>query len=361
MIRILVVDDSAFMRRAISQMLSSDPDLDVIDTARDGREGLEKTKSLKPDVVTMDIEMPDMDGLTSLRRIMKECPTPVIMCSSLSTEGSHAALKALSLGAFDCIAKDSSQISLKVLNLENDLRGKVKAAARNKSRIRRAASLSSSSASSAATANVTEAIDALRGHRTNMIVIGSSTGGPPVVEKILAGIPEGFRIPIVIAQHMPVLFTRSLAERLNEHCAIPVIHAEHRMPIRNGNVYILPGETHGRISAGSGLKLFFDIGPEPRSELYRPSVNELMRSTAKVIGGHAVGFILTGMGADGRDGAKELVEAGGKLFAQSEETCVVYGMPKAVTEAGITEAALRPDDFVSIIKMLGQPKVGVKR
>ncbi len=356
MIRILVVDDSAFMRRAISQMLASDPELEVIDTARDGREGLEKTKSLKPDVVTMDIEMPDMDGLTALRRIMQDCPTPVIMCSSLSTEGSHAALKALSLGAFDCIAKDSSQISLKVLNLENDLRGKVKAAARNKSRICHAAKLSHSSVA-AGESNATAAINALRGHRTNLIVIGSSTGGPPVVEKILAAVPKGFRIPIIIAQHMPVLFTRSLAERLHDRCAVPVLHAEHQMPVKNGHVYILPGETHGRVISGRSAQLSFDIGPEPRTELYRPSVNELMRSTAKAVGGNAVGFILTGMGCDGRDGAIELVKAGGKLFAQSEETCVVYGMPKAVTEAGITEASIRPDDFGSIIKMLGESRI----
>ncbi len=350
--RVLVVDDSAFMRTALARMLDSDPDITVVGKARNGQEGVDMVKDLRPDVVTMDIEMPELDGLGALRRIMAECPTPVIMCSSLSTEGSHAALKALALGAFDCIAKDASQISTKILDIENDLITKVKAAGRNRSHLHRVreSAMRSMATARARSTSASEA-EAIPG-RFDLIVIGASTGGPPVVERILEGIPAGFGIPIVVAQHMPVLFTKSLSERLNDRCKIPIHHGESGMRIQNGHAYVLPGGEHGRVVRARDASLTFDIGVEPKSELYRPSVNELMRSAAKAMRSRVLGIMLTGMGSDGLHGAEELVKEGGHLIAQTESSCVVYGMPKAVTDAGLVHASMNPDSITALVRDL---------
>jgi len=341
--RVLVVDDSAFMRRAITNMLESDSSIEVVDTARNGREGVEKVKSLKPDVITLDIEMPDMDGLTALRHIMSECPTPVVMCSSLTSEGSHATLRALHLGAIDFVSKDASQVSLKIMDLQDDLIAKVKTAAR--SRIRKARK-------SSVTPAVVDQVPTLDPRRIDLVVIGSSTGGPPVVESLLKSVPADFCAPIVIAQHMPVLFTKSLAERLDERCAVSVFHAENRMMLVPGSAYILPGGQHGRVVRRLDRKLSLNVSEKPVEAVYKPSVNELMRSAAECCKDRALGIMLTGMGDDGCVGAERLVSAGGTLIAQNEETCVVYGMPKAVTQAGYASANLSPQRMALLLRPL---------
>lgn len=341
--RVLVVDDSAFMRRSLSALIEADPDLEVVDTAHNGRVALEKTKRLKPDVITLDIEMPVMDGLTALRRIMSECPTPVVMCSSLTTEGSHAALRALKLGAVDVIAKDASHISLKVRDMQNDLVTKVKIAGRSRILGRQARR---------GTARVEERIPCLHPCHIDIIVIGSSTGGPPVVETILSSFPANLSMPVIVAQHMPVLFTKSLAERLNDCCAIEVLHGADGMVVGAGKGYILPGELHGRVHRAPGQRLRLEISSNPKEALFRPSVNELMDSAAKACAERTLGIMLTGMGDDGVHGARSLVRAGGKLLAQSEETCVVYGMPKAVTQEGLAMASLSPQHIVQSLRPL---------
>ncbi len=364
--RVLVVDDSAFMRKAISRMLDADPLIQVIDTARNGKQAVEKVKELEPDVITMDIEMPEMDGLEALETIMRECPTPVIMCSSLSTEGSQAALDALGKGAFDCVAKDASYISATILDLEDSLRNKVKAAYRNRRQIiqRRAAakkpnakraarSKSKSTSAAGAGASCPEAdFSILQDRSFDMVAIGSSTGGPPVVEKIIRSLPAGFKPTIVIAQHMPILFTRSLAERLDASSNIPVHHAQDDTVLERGHAYVLAGGAHGHIQRGSGGTIRIRMKPDPVELLYKPSATVLMETAAKVSGRKTLGIMLTGMGSDGLDGAKELVKAGGALLAQNESTCAVYGMPRAVIEAGLAHSSGTPDELVKALQMV---------
>ncbi|MFW5652703.1 MAG: protein-glutamate methylesterase/protein-glutamine glutaminase [Planctomycetota bacterium] len=358
--RVLVVDDSAFMRRAISRMLDNADGIEVVGLAKNGREAIEMAKKLRPEVITLDVEMPEMDGLTALRRIMSECPTPVVMCSSLTTAGSRAALQALKLGAVDVVAKDSSQISLKIMDLENDLVAKVRIAAKSRIRVKGRMTRPGGGApgGSRGAGGVVESkpaptrLPSFHPSRVGLVVIGSSTGGPPVVESILSALPGDFCAPVVVAQHMPRLFTESLASRLDERCRVTVVHAESGMRLENSHVYILPGGLHGRVMRGVGGRLVFDISEKPTDAIYKPSVNELMASAGKAVGKRALGVMLTGMGEDGLKGAHELVRLGGTLLAQNEETCVVYGMPKAVTQAGLVEASLAPGQLAQVLRPL---------
>ena len=341
--RVLVVDDSGFMRRAISQILASEPGIEVLDTARNGAEAIQKIKALKPDVVTLDIEMPQMDGLAALQAIMKECPTPVVMCSSLTTEGSAAALKALKLGAVDCIAKDHSTVSFKMDEMRADLIAKVKAAAE--------ARIPGRSRDARSTASPEDPLPALSPARVGLVVIGSSTGGPPVLETIIQALPRDLRTPVVIAQHMPLLFTKLFAKHLADTSAVHVVHAENGMPLREGTVHLLPGGTHGRVRSRAG-RLHVETGDDPPGYFFKPSVDELMLSSADAAGDRTLGVMLTGIGNDGLKGARQIVARGGKLVTQAEATCVVYGMPKVVVDAGLSSARLTPERIAALLRTL---------
>lgn len=340
-IRVLVVDDSALMRKVISQMITSDPALRVVDTARHGADGLEKAKLLRPDVVTLDIEMPVMDGLTALRKIRAECPAPqpaVLMCSSLTSQGSHEALAALRAGAADVIAKDPDVVSGPA-GMREELIAKIKAIAGTRPRCSARRPIVHGRGPAPLTA------------ATRIVVIGSSTGGPPVLEQILTRLPADLPVPIVVAQHMPPLFTRSLSDRLDNLCAVTVLHGEDRQPLPPGTVTIIPGGQHGRVkSVGGVLKL--EVSGEPAAALYKPSVNELFRSAAEVAGDRAAAVMLTGMGDDGAVGSEALHRAGAPLVAQSAETCVVYGMPRAVVDRGLATATATPEAIASWIASL---------
>ena len=342
--RVLVVDDSAFMRQAITKMLDSDPGIEVVGSARNGKEGLELAGKLRPDVMTMDIEMPVMDGLTALRRIMSECPTRVLMLSSLTTEGSHAALTALKMGAADVLAKDQSQVSLGITKLKEDLLRRVRALARSPI-VRRSAS--------PAAGERPGSVPSFRPGQFDVICIGSSTGGPPVVEKILGALPANMSAPLVVAQHMPEVFTKSLAERLDKVCALRVVHAEDNMPLEQRTVYIAPGGRNLHLSKVGLARWRMVVNDLPAESLYRPSADALLLSAAKNMGKRALAVILTGIGSDGLEGAKPLREKGGVILAQNEETCVVYGMPKAVTENGLVAASLAPGQIGRALATLG--------
>lgn len=370
--RVLVVDDSAFMRRAISQMIASEPGLEVIDTARNGREAVEKALALKPDVITLDVEMPEMNGLDALREIRRVCPDPkpaVIMCSSLTSAGSHEALRALRLGAAEVVAKQASIQTGNLDVLRTDLITKIKALGNPGSRLANrllppvntpgphqpSAALAALNAKPAAPiARGTDAGFVLPARNYELLVIGSSTGGPPVLETILTRLAPEIRVPVVVAQHMPAMFTKSLAERLNDLCAANVVHADREMELLPGTIYILKGENHGHIqkSARLGGPLRVTIGPEPQAALYRPSVDVLFQTAAKATGGRCAGVVLTGMGEDGGPGSVEVTKAGGLVIAQSERSCVVYGMPKAVVERGAAAAALDPADIPGALTTL---------
>lgn len=334
-IRVLIVDDSDFMRKSIARMIESDPSLTVVGFAKDGLEAVDQVKKLKPDVVTLDVEMPRLDGLSALRRIMDECPTKVVMCSTMTSKGSKEAIEALRIGAVDFVTKDASHISLKIEEvLKEDLLRKIKAVAQGRTRAQRPVA-------SGPAAPPPSAVRKLG--RPDLVVIGSSTGGPPVLETLIKALPATLPQPVVVAQHMPPVFTESLATRLDELCTSPVKHADRSCPLEPGVVHIIVGGRHGRIVASAGGRLGLEISDEPVEALFKPSVNELFSSAARAVGERTLAVICTGMGDDGLLGARELARAGAPILAQDEASCVVYGMPRGVVEEKLALAAMPPE------------------
>jgi len=327
-IRVLVVDDSAFMRKALARMLGSDPRIQVLDTASDGEEGYRKTLELRPDVVTLDVRMPGMDGLTALMKIMADCPVPVLMLSSLTKEGGEVTLKALDLGAVDFINKSSASSAMDILSIAGELISKVKTAAGVDVR---------KMPRKAPAPPVRTAEDrqppAFRPGISRLVVIGASTGGPPAIQSILTQLPPDLPAPVLVVQHMPVGFTASLAQRLNSLSRLEISEAVDGDRVVPGGCLIAPSGRHMTLKNGAD-GFFVRLSDEPEGLLHRPSVDVLMESVAKVAGSRAVGVILTGMGADGALGIKAIHEAGGRTLAQDEDTCVVYGMPRVAVELG---------------------------
>ncbi len=335
MIKVLVVDDSLVMRKTISRMLSKDQHIEVVGTAVDGKDALEKIAALKPDLITMDIEMPVMNGLETLRHIMANDPIPVIMMSALTKEGAEITMEALNLGACDFVTKDFSGIANSLAAKETELITKIKNVARNKvtfllkklNIVKRPVIL-----------NLNQKI------KHEVLSIGASTGGPPVLQHILKSLPKDFPLPIVIAQHMPKLFTQSFAQRLDSVSQIHVKEAEEKEILTPGVALIAPGNTHMALKRrGKDVIVEFVEGTQ---YIYRPSVDLLMSSTANAYGEQSIGVILTGMGNDGLNGMKEMKEKKGYIIAQDEDTCVVYGMPRAVVSANLADAVL-PIDKIS--------------
>lgn len=345
-IKVVVVDDSAFMRKAISTMLKKDPEIEVAGIARNGQEGLELIRRLDPDVVTLDIEMPVMDGLTALKHIMMEMPRPVIMVSSLTTDGAEATLKAMELGAVDFIPKQLSKVSLDIVKIEKDLQDKVRAVARKKARTSRLAFLQRPSR--ALVHRPVREIPPSGKIQRDIVAIGVSTGGPPAVQKILSHLPAEFPASILIAQHMPGAFTGPFAKRLNESTPLNVREAENGDVIRPGWAYIAPGGLHLLISQKVS-RIEAVVSMEPCDALYKPSANVLFSSVARGVGARALGVVLTGMGNDGLLGIRELKNMGGRVLAQSEETCVVYGMPKAIVDEGLADQVVELEKMAETI------------
>lgn len=361
MIHVLVVDDSTFMRHSLTEMLEADPEIKVVDTARDGLEALAKAAEKEVDVITLDVEMPKLNGLDTLKELMKTNPLPVIMVSSLTESGAESTLKAMEYGAQDFIPKTLS-------NDRNafgqELRKKVKAMARRKSIIKlkyRHHPSSGQSKSSSATAGSglhsfggapkpsprPAKLSAGPGPR-DLVVIGVSTGGPPVVQRILQALPENLPACILIAQHMPATFTGPFAKRLNSVSKFEVTEAVNGDKLINGHAYVCPGGKHIGLRLRGPLPEV-SVSEEPKDALYKPTVNVLMETAGKIMGRRTLGVMLTGMGSDGIDGAKVLREKGGLLIAQSEASCVVYGMPKAVIDANLANLILDADDIAAAI------------
>ncbi|MCU4138288.1 MAG: Chemotaxis response regulator CheB [Thermodesulfobacteria bacterium] len=326
-IKVLVVDDSTIMRKLISDILKNDPQIEVVDTAKTGKEAIEKAKNLKPDVITLDIEMPEMDGITALKILRKEVPqTKVIMFSSLTQEGAKATIESLALGAYDFVPKPSTKSFLEsVKKIEQDLIPKIKSVVPLKKikLIYKPIQI---------TPKIKKGIYKVCG-------IGVSTGGPQTLLKILPKLPPNFPAPILIVQHMPPLFTKQLAERLNSLSRLRVKEAEEGEFVKDGVVYIAPGDYHMKIKKENSLiKIKLHQGP-PRN-FCRPSVDELFESLAEVYNGKTLALILTGMGNDGKEGAKKVKEKGGVVLAQDAESSVVFGMPKAVIEEGLADEVI---------------------
>ena len=327
-VRVLVVDDSAFVRQALSRMLGSAPDIEVVGTAVDGKEGWLKALDLRPDVVTLDIKMPRMDGLEALRRIMADCPTAVLLLSSQTREGADVTLRGLDLGAMDFVDKSTVQGHMNLLSLAAELQAKVRAlASAPRVPVPAPAGVRETPAAVPATRAATPA---------NVVVIGTSTGGPPALQAIIPRLPENLPCAVLVVQHMPVGFTRSLAERLAARSLLRVREAAEGDVVSAGSVFIAPAGQHMKVRRrGREMRIWLD--EEPRQALHRPSIDVLMASVAKAYGERAVGVILTGMGSDGVEGMRAIREAGGLTLAESEETCVIYGMPKAAAEAGVVD------------------------
>lgn len=322
-VRVLVVDDSAFVRRAIIRMFDNHPLISIIDVASDGAMAVDLIKQHRPDVVTLDVQMPVLDGLSALERIMRECPTPVVMLSSLTGKGGDQTLKALDLGAVDFIDKSSAGGPMEFNNLLQELTSKILVAA--------SIDLKKLTNSSSARQVVLPAPSVTKASGTEVVLIGVSTGGPPALQTILSVIPASFSVPILIVQHMPTGFTASLAERLNRSCQIEVKEAEDGEVALAGKAYIAPGGSHLKLSR-SGKDLQIRLDSKPDDTLHRPSVDVLFESAAKACGSKALAFVLTGMGRDGALGASMIKTAGGRVVVEAEETAVVFGMPKAVID-----------------------------
>ncbi|MBZ5521825.1 MAG: chemotaxis response regulator protein-glutamate methylesterase [Acidobacteriia bacterium] len=328
-VRVLVIDDSALMRKLIPQILERDHEIEVVGTAMDGAFGLKKIEELKPHVVTLDLEMPRMDGMETLRQIMRRYRIPVIVVSAHSTDGASATFKALALGAFDFVAKPADAASARMDKIADDLIDKIKGAARAdfvpRPRL---------------------PVEPVRltnkpAHRpkkepTKIIAIGISTGGPNALEYVLSDLPGNFPGSIVIVQHMPEGFTEMFARRLNECCAIDVKEAQSGDLLIAGRALICPGNRHMKVRR-MPMGNIVVLSDEERVNGHRPSVDILFRSVAAEFGSRAVGVLMTGMGDDGACGLGQLKKAGALTIAQSEESCVVYGMPKAAIERGYAD------------------------
>ncbi|MFZ6017546.1 MAG: protein-glutamate methylesterase/protein-glutamine glutaminase [Nitrospirota bacterium] len=331
-IKVLVVDDSAYSRQTIRKMLETEPNIRVIGAASNGIDAMFKTLKLKPDLITLDIEMPEMDGFTFLRWLMKERPTAVIIVSSYSDN--RTVFKALELGAVDFIAKPAKKATIELHSIKKDLLSKVKGIkslrmdrlSKNLELLRKEERLKASS--------ITQ-----EGHNIEVIAVGASTGGPAAIQIILTRLPSDFSAGIVISQHMPRGFTASFAERLDKISGVQVKEAEEGDEVKKGNVLICPGGSHMSFRR-RGQKIFTTIKESTQMDKYIPSVDTMMSSVSEHFGSQAMGVILTGMGSDGKVGMLEIKNRGGYTIAESEETAVVFGMPSEVINAGAADRIL---------------------
>lgn len=333
-IKVLVVDDSALMRKIISDLLAEDPSLQVVGTASNGARALQQIKALDPDVVTLDVEMPVMDGLTTLEKIMQQKPLPVIMLSSLTQSGAEITVKALQKGAVDFVPKPSGQISLDLNKVQGELISKVKIASCARVHRSFAGQFSPNLFGHAKKAKKKRELCSPQA----LVLIGTSTGGPKALNELLPKLPGDFPAAILIVQHMPAGFTRSLAERLDRNSKIYVKEAEDRERVVAGTAYIAPGGYHlqvGQASTDSAVRLYLDKGDLVNG--HRPSVDVLMLSASKLKGHKIIGVILTGMGHDGCEGMCALKKKGADTIAEDRTTAVVYGMPRAVVEAQVVD------------------------
>lgn len=349
-IKVLVVDDSAFMRKVIADIINADPDLEVVGKARDGKDALEKIKELAPDVVTMDVEMPGLDGLAALERLMKLNPVPVIMLSSLTKHGAEQTVKALQLGAVDFIAKPSGQISLDIETVKEDILRKIKIAAGTKKKLANFKIKDSWPTFAAPMVKRLSSGSLLE----KVVLIGTSTGGPKALHEFIPRLPANINAGILIVQHMPPGFTRSLAERLDSLSQVRVKEAEHGEKILPGCAYIAPGDYHLTVSRpSSGLQeLYINLTQDPPRGGHRPSVDTMLESVTKQFWSHIVYVIMTGMGSDGSQGVSLVKEKGGKVIAEHQSTCIVYGMPKAAVETGLVDRIVPLQDISSEVMRL---------
>jgi two-component system, chemotaxis family, protein-glutamate methylesterase/glutaminase len=342
-IRVLVVDDSVVIRRLVTHALENDPVIEVVGAAPNGLLALERIPQLNPDVLTLDIEMPEMDGIETLRRVRRDYPhVRVIMFSTLTERGAEITLQALTLGADDYVAKVSNEGSLdrSMTRLREEMIPKIK----QFFQLPRQAGVPARLPQAVPGLGETPVFQSKR-IRPKVLVIGVSTGGPAALGLILPHLPAGFPLPVLVVQHMPPLFTRLLAERLHAGCALPVAEAVDGAPLKPGEILIAPGDFHMKVASGAGQPRICLDRSAPQNSC-RPAVDALFASTAEVYGGAVIAVILTGMGQDGLRGTEILRAQGGSILAQDEASSVVWGMPGAVVKAGLADRVLPLDRII---------------
>ncbi|MBM7613680.1 protein-glutamate methylesterase/protein-glutamine glutaminase [Alkaliphilus hydrothermalis] len=346
-IKVLIVDDSAFMRKILSDMLSSDPEISIVGIARNGQEAIEKVQLLKPDIVTMDVEMPIMNGLNALKHIMATNPLPVVMLSSLTSEGADATIMALEAGAVDFIQKPSSVFMINADAIKNDLVEKIKVAANANCKEKKTELMKTPVVNIVNREPRTRKFDT---KRQPIVAIGTSTGGPRALQSIIPLIPPQVSASFLVVQHMPPGFTKSLADRLNAISQIPVKEATDGEKILPATVYIAPGDRHLEVMQNKNQELYIHLNEGPPVSGHRPSVDAMYQSIMNIKGRSMIGVIMTGMGADGAKGLKQLKEKSNSyVIAQDEASCVVYGMPKSAVKLGVVDEILPLEKIINSI------------
>lgn len=338
-LKVLIVDDSAFFRNRITAALASADDIEVVGTARDGQEAIKKAQTLRPDVITMDVEMPVVDGISAVRRIMSEAPTRILMFSALTKEGAKETLEALDAGALDFLPKD-----MKGAGRGEDANALLLERVRAVGRARLPAAKGSAIHYQPPRQTRPAQSTAGREIRPSVVAIGASTGGPVALRQVLSALPRQYPLPVVVAVHMPGSFTKAYAERLNAVCAVEVREALDRDPLMQGQVLIAPGGRQMTVERGPSGHHVRVTEPLP-GQIYHPSVDLLLASVAISFSGKALAVVMTGMGSDGLEGARKLKAAGCSVWSQEEKSCVVYGMPHAVERAGLSDRVVTLDEM----------------
>lgn len=348
-IKVLVADDSAFMRKIIRDIINSEIDMEVVDTARDGLDAIDKIKKLRPNLVTLDVEMPNMNGLEALKHIMQKTPTKVIMVSSLTDKNAATTIECLQLGAVDFIQKPSGSISLDFAQVKDELIEKIRSAVNvrvDRLMPKQMTTTSKPNPPTASKAVKENCCKLKRSSASKLLLIASSTGGPRSLEKVIPLLPEKIGCPGIVVQHMPPGFTKSLADRLNKSSKLKVKEASNGELLEDNTIYIAPGNYHlGLKKESNRVKLYLDSSE--RINGVRPAADFTFKTAVELYGGNIVCVVLTGMGKDGAEGAKLIKQKGGVVIAESRESCVVYGMPKAVVENGSSDFVLENTDIAA--------------
>lgn len=331
MIRVLIADDSALMRKLLTRILQTDPETEVIGAARDGNDVVDKARQLKPDVITMDVNMPGQDGITALQYIVSEKICPVIMVSSLTQEGAVTTFEALELGAFDFVSKPGGTVSSNMESVSAELLAKIKAAVQFKRRHRKAAKLTPERNKPLVTDRSQPSDKPMKA-----VAMGISTGGPKMIYEVLPLLPTDINAALFLVQHMPPNFTSTYVRRLNENCRLEIVEAQAGMKVEKGIVYVGSGGRHLNLARNSAGDVLIRLPSKP-DHLFIPSVSVMMRSVLQVYGPQTVGVIMTGMGNDGADSMLEIHRAGGITIAESEESAIVFGMPGEAIKLGGVE------------------------
>ena len=342
-LRVLVIDDSAYVRKVVREILSRSPFLEVVGAARDGREALEMVERLEPDVVTCDLIMPELDGVGFVREQMQRRPVPIIIMS-VAKETAEAALTALDAGAIDFVQKPTALASEKIFEVSNELIDKVKAAG----------SISLNRLPVSPPPEMPPAVEPgtkIAGtHSVDLVVIGISTGGPQALKRLIPQLPADFPVPVVMVMHMPVGYTEMYAAKLNEQSGLEVREAAEGDEIKPGRVFLAPAGRHLTLKRNVDGNVVTHLDARPFSTLHRPSVDVLFQSAAEVYRNRVLGVVMTGMGSDGKQGAAWIKSQGGLIFTEAESSCVVYGMPGVVMDAGLSDQSVALEDMARAIR-----------